>query len=98
MGLCGNFAKRTAKTIILHSISIVVIEEILLQRNTSFMELDGGESKWCVKVDAYEIFIYPLGEMSHIAMLHLNWRGFCLLKFLFEINFNQIAINSLVFR
>ena len=59
------------------------------------MELDGSESKWCLKVDAYKIFIYPLGEMSHIAMLHLNCRGLCLLKFLFEINLNQITINSL---
>ena len=25
-----------------------------------------------VKVDAYELFIYSLGEMGHVAMLHLN--------------------------
>ena len=43
------------------------------------IDLDGSESRRCVKVDAYEILIYntdvsylPLSEMGHIAMLHLN--------------------------
>ena len=45
---------------------------------TYFFLLNDSESK-CVKVVAYEIFIYdtdvsylPLSEMGHMAMLHLN--------------------------
>lgn len=43
-------------------------------RNTNFIELDRSESKFCVKVDAYELFIYnsdasyfPLSERGHMA-------------------------------
>ena len=32
---------------------------------------------------------YLVGEMGDMAMLHLNWRSFSLLKSLFEINLNQ---------
>ena len=44
-----------------------------------FFKLDGGESKSCIAVDAYEIFLYNtdvsyllLSEMRHMAMLCLN--------------------------
>ena len=60
-----------------------VIVITLLQRdelrNRNIVEFDSSESKCCVNVDAYEIFIYntdvgylPLSEMSHVAMLHSN--------------------------
>ena len=49
--------------------------------------------KCCVKVDAYEIFIYNtdvsyllVSETDHVAMLHLNLRSFSILKSLFGMN------------
>ena len=54
------------------------------------------------KMDADEILIYntdvsflPLSEMGHMAMLHLKLNKFSSLKFLFDVNLNQII--SLVF-
>ena len=51
-----------------------------------------------------EMFIYsadvsylPLSEMGHMAMLHSNQGMFSLLKYLFEINLNQMTMNSIVF-
>ena len=47
--------------------------------NTNIIEFDNSESKCCVKVDAYEVFIYntnvgylPVSEIGHVAMLLLN--------------------------
>ena len=48
--------------------------------NTHTIEFDSSESECCVKVNAYEIFIYntdvrgylPVSEMGHVAMLHSN--------------------------
>ena len=47
--------------------------------NKNIIDSDSSESKCCVKVDAYEIFIYntyvgylPVSEIGHVAMLHLN--------------------------
>ena len=37
-------------------------------------------------------------NLLHKSMLHLNSRGFSLLKSLLEMNLNQMTINSLVFR
>ena len=42
--------------------------------------IDSSEFECCVKVNAYEIFIYntdvrgylPVSEMGHVAMLHSN--------------------------
>ena len=39
----------------------------------------------------------PLSEMGRMAMLHLNYRGFSLIKSIFDINLYQITINSIVF-
>ena len=54
-------------------VAIVVITALQRnkRRNTSFIELDGDESKCCVKVDTFEILIYPLGEMGHMPMWEL---------------------------
>ena len=49
-------------------------------RNTNTIEFDSSESECCVKVNAYEIYIYntdvrgylPVSEMGHVAMLHSN--------------------------
>ena len=48
--------------------------------NTNTIEFDISESECCMKVSAYEIFIYktdvrsylPVSEMGHVAMLHSN--------------------------
>ena len=47
--------------------------------NKNIIDSDSSESKCCVKVDAYEVFIYntnvgylPMSEIGHVAMLHLN--------------------------
>ena len=57
-----------------------------------------------MKVSAYEIFLcstdvgyLSVSEMGHVAMLHSNERGFSRLKALFEIDLNQMTVNSLVF-
>ena len=70
--------------------------------NINFIELDDSESTGCVKVDAYEIFIYILisiiCHICHMVMLPLNEKKFFSINPLFEINLNQIIINLLVFR
>ena len=49
----------------------------------NFIELDGSESKFCVKVDACEIFFHntdisylPLSGMDYMPMLHLKSKKF----------------------
>ena len=68
-------------------------------------ECDTNESKY-MPCESRCIWNIPLqhwcgylqvSEMGHVAMLHSYWRGLSQLKALFEINLNQMTVNSLVF-
>ena len=68
-------------------------------------ECDSDEFKYvpCESRCIWNIPLQPwcgylqVSEMGHAAMLHSYWRGLSQLKALFEINLNQMTVNSLVF-